>query len=608
MMSGAAGGETKNAQLLQWVAEMSGLCRPDRVVWLDGSLEEKGRLEEEALAAGVLLRLDPVKHPGCFYHRSKNNDVARTEQVTFICTRDREDVGPNNNWMPPVDGYRRAGEILKDSMKGRTMFVIPFSMGPVSSPFAKLGVQLTDSVYVALNMRIMTRVGAAVLEKLDAGAGFTRCMHGRAELDPERRLILHFPEDNAIWSVGSGYGGNALLGKKCLSLRVAGWLARQEGWLAEHMLIMGVERPGHEVEYLAAAFPSACGKTNLAMMVPPEIFKAKGVRIWTVGDDIAWLRVGHDGRLWAVNPEAGFFGVVPGTNSKTNPNAIATIRRNAIFTNVVLGDDLSVWWEGGDGEPPASGKDWQGRAWHPGLKDAQGAPVLGAHPNSRFTAPAAQCPVISPRWEDPGGVPISAIVFGGRRARLAPLVFQSMGWEHGVYVGATMASERTAAQVGLQGEVRRDPMAMLPFCGYHMADYFAHWLDMGRRIPKPPKIFHVNWFRTGSDGRFLWPGYGENFRVLDWILKRCRGEGAAGLTPIGYVPTPGALNLDGLDLPAGVMEQLLAVRKGEWLAELAEHKAFLDSLGPRLPQALMQQHQACARQFSQIDNPRRAGD
>jgi len=583
---------SRHAKLEAWVREMAELCRPDRVAWLDGSEAEKGRLEAEAVASGELLRLDPERYPGCLYHRTASNDVARTEHLTYICSRDKDDAGPTNNWMSPEEGYRRAGEIFRGSMKGRTMYVIPFSMGTVGSPFSKIGVQLTDSIYVALNMRIMTRMGTQVLEQLGADGEFTRCLHGKADLDVDRRLILHFPEDNAIWSVGSGYGGNALLGKKCLSLRIASALARREGWLAEHMLILGVEDPQGKVEYVTAAFPSACGKTNLAMLIPPEGFRAKGYKIWTVGDDIAWLRVGSDGRLWAVNPEAGFFGVAPGTNSKTNPNAVATVRKDTIFTNVVLGDDLSVWWEQGDPPAPAAGKDWQGKPWRPGLLDEKGAPVPGAHPNSRFTAPARQCPCISPRWEEPQGVPISAIIFGGRRARLAPLVYQSFNWEHGVYVGATMASERTAAQVGKQGEVRRDPMAMLPFCGYHMADYFAHWLAMGKRIPDPPKIFHVNWFRSDERGRFLWPGYGENARVLEWILERCRGEGKALNTPIGFVPTLDGLDLEGLDLSRPALEELLAVRQEDWKTELAEQKVFLKSLGPKLPIEMIWQQEA----------------
>ncbi|MCX5795534.1 MAG: phosphoenolpyruvate carboxykinase (GTP) [Elusimicrobia bacterium] len=589
---------SQHARLETWVREMAELCGPDRVVWLDGSEAEKERLEAEAVASGELIRLSAQRFPGCLYHRTASNDVARTEHLTYICTKDKADAGATNNWMSPDEGYRRAGDIFRGSMKGRTLYVIPFSMGAVGSPFSKIGVQLTDSIYVVLNMRIMTRVGTPVLEQLGTDGEFTKCLHGKADLDDKRRLILHFPEDNAIWSVGSGYGGNALLGKKCLSLRIASALARREGWMAEHMLILGVEDPQGRVEYVAAAFPSACGKTNLAMLIPPAGMKANGYKVWTVGDDIAWLRIGPDGRLWAVNPEAGFFGVAPGTNSRSNPNAVATVQRNTIFTNVVLGDDGSVWWESGDGAPPASGKDWRGQAWKPGMKDEKGAAILGAHPNSRFTAPARQCPCISPKWEDPQGVPISAIVFGGRRARLAPLVYQSFNWEHGVYVGATMASERTAAQVGKQGEVRRDPMAMLPFCGYNVADYFAHWLAMGKKLSHPPKIFHVNWFRTDAGGRFLWPGYGDNARVLEWILGRCRGEGKARSTPIGFVPTFDGLDLEGLDLPRPALEELLAVRQEDWRAELAEHETFLGSLGPRLPIELVWQREALAWRLS----------
>ncbi|MDD5656479.1 MAG: phosphoenolpyruvate carboxykinase (GTP) [Elusimicrobia bacterium] len=588
----------KHAKLSAWVAEMAALCGPDRVEWLDGSEAEKARLEARALASGELVRLDSRRHPGCLFHRTAENDVARTEHLTYICSRRKEDAGPTNNWMSPEEGYRRAGEIFRGSMRGRTMYVIPFSMGPVGSPFSKIGVQLTDSLYVALNMRIMTRAGAVVLDRLGPDGEFTRCLHGKADLSTERRLILHFPDDNAIWSVGSGYGGNALLGKKCLSLRIASALARREGWLAEHMLILGVEDARGRTEYLTAAFPSACGKTNLAMLIPPAGLKAKGYKVWTVGDDIAWLRVGPDGRLWAVNPEAGFFGVAPGTNSKSNPNAVATLRANAIFTNVLLGEDKTVWWEGGDGEPPQPAVDWRGRPWRPGLKDEQGKLLPGAHPNSRFTVPAGQCPSISPRWEDPQGVPISAIVFGGRRERLAPLVYEAFDWAHGVYTGATAASERTAAQVGKVGEVRRDPMAMLPFCGYNMADYFAHWLEMGRRIPKPPKIFHVNWFRKDARGRFLWPGYGDNLRVLEWILARCRGEAAARQTPIGRLPAPESLDLSGLELGPGALEELLAVRPEEWREELAGHKDFFARFGDRLPKEIWDQHEALAKRVS----------
>ena len=469
----------QHRKLQEWVDEMARMCGPDHIVWIDGSEEERERLTQEAVGSGELIRLNQEKYPGCLYHRTATNDVARTEHLTYICSKLREDAGPTNNWMSPEDGYRRAGEIFAGSMKGRTMYVIPFSMGPVGSPFGKIGVELTDSIYVVLNMRIMAHIGAAVLKQLGADGDFTKCLHGKADLDIDRRLILHFPDDNTIWSVGSGYGGNVLLGKKCLALRIASHLGRREGWMAEHMLVMGVERPDGRVEYVAAAFPSACGKTNLAMMIPPEGLKAKGYRVWTVGDDITWMRIDSDGRLWAINPETGFFGVAPGTNSRSNPNMMKTIDRNTIYTNVVLTKDGGVWWEGGEGEPPAEGWDWQGRPWKPGMKDEKGKPILGAHPNSRFTAPMTQCPSHSHRLEHHHGVPISAILFGGRRTHLTPLVYEAFDWDHGVFIGATMASERTAAQVGAVGEVRRDPMAMLPFCGYHMGDYFEHWLEHG---------------------------------------------------------------------------------------------------------------------------------
>jgi len=582
----------KHQKLQEWVEQMARLCAPDQIVWIAGAEEEKERLTQAAVSTGEMILLNQEKLPGCLYHRTAVNDVARTEDLTYICTTLREDAGPTNNWMSPEEGYRRASEIFKGSMRGRTMYVIPFSMGPVGSPFSKVGVELTDSIYVVLNMRIMTHVGAAVLKQLGTGGEFTRCMHGKADLDMKRRLILHFPEDNTIWSVGSGYGGNVLLGKKCLALRIASHLSRKEGWLAAHMLIMGVESPEGRVDYIAAAFPSACGKTNLAMLVPPEGLKIKGYRIWTVGDDIAWMRIDTDGRLWAINPETGFFGVAPGTSLKSNPNMMKTINRKTIFTNVVLLPDGTVWWEGGDGTPPAEGLDWQGRPWKPGLKDEQGNEILGAHPNSRFTAPLAQCPSASFRTEHHHGVPISAIVFGGRRSQLTPLVFEAFDWEHGVFVGATMASERTAAQFGKQGEVRRDPMAMLPFCGYHMGDYFEHWLNMGRRMANPPKIFHVNWFRTDDQGRFLWPGYGENLRVIEWILDRCRGEADAMKTPIGYVPAPDSLDLTGIDVPREALNRLLAVNRDDWYEETDEIAGFFQQFGNRLPQVLWDQLEA----------------
>ncbi len=579
----------QHLKLKKWVEDMARMCEPDKIVWIDGSEEEKDRLTQEAISTGEVIPLNHEKLPGCLYHRTAINDVARTEDLTYICTRLKEDAGPTNNWMSPEDGYRRAGEIFKGSMRGRTMYVIPFSMGPVGSPFSKIGVELTDSIYVVLNMRIMTYVGEGVLKQLGTDGEFTQCLHGKADLDIKRRLILHFPEDNAIWSCGSGYGGNVLLGKKCLALRIASYLSKKEGWLAEHMLIMGVESPEGRIEYIAAAFPSACGKTNLAMMIPPEGLKVKGYRVWTVGDDISWMRIDTDGRLWAINPERGFFGVAPGTNSKTNPNMMKTISSNTIFTNVLLTKEGTVWWEGGDGEAPAEGIDWQGRPWKQGLKDKDGKPILGAHPNSRCTAPLVQCPSHSFRTEHHHGVPISALVFGGRRAHLTPLVYESFDWEHGVFVGATMASERTAAQFGKQGEVRRDPMAMLPFCGYHMADYFDHWYKIGRRMSKPPKIFHVNWFRTDENGKFLWPGYGENLRVIEWILDRCRGEADAVKTPIGYVPAPESLDLKGLNINRETLDKLFQINPNDWLAEIDDVAQFFQRFGNRLPRALWDQ-------------------
>lgn len=588
---------SEHSGLNEWVDEMARMCQPDKIVWIEGSEEEKERLTEEAVQTGELIRLNQEKLPGCVYHRTAINDVARTEELTYVCTTLREDAGPNNNWMSPGEGYRRGTELFHGAMRGRTMYVVPFSMGPVGSPFSKIGVELTDSIYVVLNMRIMTHIGRPVLRQLGSGGAFIKCLHSKADLDVNRRLILHFPEDETIWSVGSGYGGNVLLGKKCLALRIASFLGKREGWLAEHMLIMGVEEPNGRIQYIAAAFPSACGKTNLAMLVPPEGLKRKGYRIWTVGDDIAWMRIDTDGQLWAINPETGFFAVAPGTNSWTNPNMMETIRRNTIYTNVVLTPEGTVWWEGGDEPPPEEGWDWQGRPWRPGLRDEKGEPILGAHPNSRFTTPLSQCPSHSFRTEHHHGVPISAILFGGRRAHLAPLVYEAFDWEHGVYVGATMASERTAAQFGRIGEVRRDPMAMWPFCGYNMGDYFHHWLEMGKRMSQPPKIFHVNWFRLSEEGNFLWPGYGENLRVIEWILARCREEVDPQETPIGYVPTPDSLDLTGLDLSSSQLEQLLAVDPEAWRAELPDVAAFFDQFGNRLPRELWAQHQALQKRL-----------
>ena len=581
---------SSNKKLIDWISKMARMCQPDRVVWIDGSDEQKLTLEKQSLAEGEIMRLNQEKLPGCFLHRTAPDDVARTEHLTFICTRKKPDAGPTNNWMSPSCAYNKAREIFKGAMKGRTMYVIPFSMGPVGSSFSKIGIELTDSKYVVLNMMIMTRVGDHVLKALGKDGDFTKCLHSKAQLDIKKRLILHFPEDNTIWSGGSGYGGNVLLGKKCLSLRVASFIARKEQWLAEHMLIMGIEGPNGHIEYIAAAFPSACGKTNLAMLIPPEGLKAKGYRIWTVGDDIAWMRIDTDGRLWAINPETGFFGVAPGTNSKTNPNMVETIRKNTIYTNVLLKPDGTVWWEGADGEAPLEGIDWRGQPWRKGIKDSEGNPVKGAHPNSRFTTPITNCPSASFRLDQPHGVPISAIIFGGKRQHLAPLVYEAFNWQHGVFAGASMASELTAAQMGKLGQVRRDPMAMIPFCGYNMGDYFRHWLNMGKKMAKPPKIFYVNWFRTDEDGKFLWPGYGENLRVLEWILDRCNHKVQAQKTPIGYVPMRSNIDMTGLPLPEGVLDKLLAIDIKEWQKELVGIKEFFKLFKKGLPEELWQEY------------------
>jgi phosphoenolpyruvate carboxykinase (GTP) len=557
----------------RWVEEVAGTVRPDRVVWCDGSGAERDRLREGMLADGTLIRLHPKKAPGCTLHRSHPSDVARTEHLTFIASRRREDAGPTNNWMAPEEARKRVGPLFAGVMKGRTMYVVPYLMGPPGSPFSKVGIEVTDSAYVVANMEIMTRMGRVALDQLGGSEDFVPGLHSTGDLSPQRRFIVHFPEERLIWSVGSGYGGNALLGKKCFALRIASTLARDQGWMAEHMLILELTLPDGEIHYIGAAFPSACGKTNLAMLVSP--FEAQGYRVRTVGDDIAWLRPGEDGRLWAVNPEAGFFGVVPGTGPDTNPNAMATISHDTIFTNVAVTPDGIPWWEGKDKSPPADLLDWQGKIWNGDGK--------AAHPNSRFTVAARQCPSISPRWEDPSGVPLSAIVFGGRRARVAPLVFQSRDWAHGVFMGATLGSETTAAATGQVGVVRRDPMAMLPFCGYNMADYFRHWLRMGAQLRRPPAIFQVNWFRTGDDGRLLWPGFGQNLRVLLWMVERVKGTGAATDTPVGLIPPPAALNWEGLDLSAQRRQALLRVDRSEWAAEVPELRAFFDQFGDRAP-------------------------
>jgi phosphoenolpyruvate carboxykinase (GTP) len=584
---------SRNKNLKEWVIKMARMCEPDDIVFIDGSPEQKKRLEMECVSSGELIPLNQDKLPGCFLHRTNPNDVARTEHLTYICTKKKHDVGPNNNWMSPSAAYRTAKGFFKGAMKGRTMYVIPFSMGPVGSPFSKIGVELTDSRYVVLNMIIMCRVGSAVLKHLEqTHEDFTMCLHSLADVDVNKRLILHFPEDNTIWSVGSGYGGNVLLGKKCLGLRIASYIARKEKWLAEHMLVMGVERPNGRIQYVAAAFPSACGKTNLAMLIPPEGLRRKGYRIWTVGDDIAWMRVDTDGSLWAINPETGFFGVAPGTNSKSNRNMVETVKKNTIFTNVLLKPDGTLWWEQADGDIPPRGIDWQGKPWKPDMVDEKGNRMLGAHPNSRFTTPVPQCPSASFRLEQHHGVPISAVIFGGRRQHLAPLVYEAFNWQHGVFVGATMASERTAAQYGKQGEVRRDPMAMLPFCGYNMAEYFRHWLRMGKLMSVPPKVFHVNWFRTDENGKFLWPGYTENLRVLEWILDRCTNSVEAEKTPIGYVPRAADIDMTGLHLPEGTLKKLLEIHCKDWEHELSSVEAFFKQFKNDLPDELWDEFEA----------------
>ncbi len=581
---------TKNKNLEAWVREAAELCQPDRVVWCDGTERERDELTRQAIGLGEVELLDPVKWPGCLYARSTENDVARVEQSTFICTRSKKAAGNTNNWMDPQEAYRKLSEIFKNSMKGRTLYVVPYIMGIPGSRFNKIGVEITDSIYVVLNMRIMTRMGTIALQELGAEGKFTKGLHGKADLDDHHRFICHFPEDNTIWSVGSNYGGNVLLGKKCLALRIASWLGNQEGWLAEHMMIAGIQDPSGKIEYVAAAFPSQCGKTNLAMLVPPA--SMKGYRVWTVGDDIAWMRIGEDGRLWAVNPEAGFFGVAPGTNSKTNPNALAAVRKNTIFTNVLKTEDGGVWWEGMDGEPPTKGVNWRGQPWTPSSTEK------GAHSNSRFTAPAGQCPSISLEWENPKGVPISAIIFGGRRARVTPLVYQSRNWQHGVYVGATVASETTSAATGEVGVVRRDPMAMLPFCGYDMGDYFSHWLEMGRRLKNPPKIFCVNWFRKDDKGNILWPGFGENLRVLQWILSRAEGNVGAIDSVIGFLPKAEDLNLKGIDLSPEKIASLLSISKEDWIDEIKDEATFFEKIGATLPPEIQSEREALIQRLS----------
>ncbi len=577
---------TENKFVLKWLDEMKAMCQPDQVVWIDGSEAQLDALRAESVASGEMIALNQEKLPGCYYHRTAENDVARVEDRTFICTPTEEEAGPINNWMDPEKMYAKLKDLYTGSMKGRTMYVIPYSMGPVGSPFSKIGIELTDSIYVVLNMAIMTRIGKTVLDLID-GDDFTKCLHAKKDVNPDERYIVHFPQDNAIMSVNSAYGGNVLLGKKCFALRIASYLGKKEGWMAEHMLILGLENPQGEVKYIAAAFPSACGKTNLAMLIPPEYLKEKGYKVWTVGDDIAWLRIGPDGRLYAINPEAGFFGVAPGTSEKTNFNALESTKKNTIFTNVAINnEDMTVWWEGLDKNPPEDCTEWTG-------KKVNGKTYDGklAHPNSRFTAPAINCPCISSEFENPQGVPISAIVFGGRRAKTAPLVYQARDWEHGVFVGATMASETTAAAAGAVGVVRRDPMAMKPFVGYNMADYFGHWLEMGEKMDadKAPKIFHVNWFRKDDEGDFLWPGFGDNMRVLLWILDRCAGKADAVESPIGLLPTEGAIDTTDLDISAEQLKELLRVDKDVWMEDVENQKEYFSQFGDRLPAAIRTQ-------------------
>ena len=583
---------TNSKYILGWIEEMVELVNPDKIVWIDGSEEQTEALRAEACSTGELEKLNEELLPNCYLHRTAINDVARVEGRTFICTRKKEDAGNINNWMDPVECYDKLGKLYKNSYKGRTMYIIPYAMGQVGSDFAKYGIELTDSIYVVLNMLIMTRAGAKVAEAMGDGEGFIKGLHARKDIDEDNRYICHFPEDNTIWSVNSGYGGNVLLGKKCFALRIASYLGKKEGWMAEHMLILGVEYPNGETKYISAAFPSACGKTNLAMLIPPTVYKENGYKVWCVGDDIAWLRVGKDGRLWAINPENGFFGVAPGTNDKSNPNALATTMRDTIFTNVghVL-DDNTVWWEGLNDNAPDNCINWKGEKWDKAKYDKKDkVNTSAAHPNSRFTALAKNCPCISSEFDNPAGVPISAIVFGGRRAKTAPLVYQSFNWQHGSFVGSIMASETTAAAAGAVGVVRRDPMAMRPFVGYDMGDYFQHWLDMGKKIPNAPKIFHVNWFRTDDEGHFIWPGFGDNMRVLDWILARCEGKVDARETAIGYIPYAKDINIEGLDdITVDTVEGLLSVEKESWLEDVENIKAFYAQVGERVPATMYEE-------------------
>ena len=586
---------TKNEAVLRWMEEMAAMTQPDKIVWITGEEEQLEALRKQAVEEGILIKLNEYKLPGCYLHRTDPDDVARVEDRTFICCEREEDAGPTNHWMDPKEMYEKMYALADGAYKGRTMYVIPYSMSIIGSPFAKYGFELTDSIYVVLNMAIMTRIGKAVCDALGDDTGFIKGLHCQCNLDKENKYIVHFPQDNTIISMNSNYGGNVLQGKKCFALRIASNLGRQEGWMAEHMLILGIQNPRGEIKYISAAFPSACGKTNLAMLIPPEGYRKNGWKCWTVGDDIAWLRVGPDGRLWAVNPENGFFGVAPGTSERSNPNALASTSKNTIFTNVVLNeDDMTVWWEGMTKQPPKGHlRNWKGEVW-----DGSDG-TRGAHPNSRFTAPAENCPCISEEFFKGTGVPISAIIFGGRRAKTAPLVYQSRDWAHGVFVGATMASETTAAATGAVGVVRRDPMAMRPFCGYNMADYWQHWLDMGEKLPNAPKIFNVNWFRTDDNGRFLWPGFGDNLRVLEWILKRCFDEVGADETVIGYEPKPEDIDLDGSGVTVETLKELLTLDAKSWRENCAGIREYFEQFGDKLPHELREELEALEKAFAE---------
>ena len=590
---------TKNIHVTKWIDEMAAMTQPDKIVWIDGSEAQAEELRKEACSTGELIKLNEKLLPNCYLHRTALNDVARVENRTFICTTKQEDAGNINNWMAPAECYAKLSKLFTGSMKGKTMYVIPYSMGIVGSDFAKYGIELTDSIYVVLNMLIMTRVGNNVLEALGDSPDFIKGLHAKADLDEENRYICHFPEDNTIWSVNSGYGGNVLLGKKCFALRIASYLGRKEGWMAEHMLILGIEFPNGEIKYITAAFPSACGKTNLAMLIPPAIYKNLGYKTWCVGDDIAWLRIGKDGRLWAVNPENGFFGVAPGTNEHSNPNALHTTTRDTIFTNVVHDlDNNTVWWEGLNNNPPKNAIDWKGNKWDYTKYDKKDKSTCGAHPNSRFTASAKNCPCLSAEFNNPAGVPISAIVFGGRRAKTAPLVYQSFNWQHGTFVGSIMASETTAAAAGAVGVVRRDPMAMRPFVGYNMGDYFAHWLEMGKKIPHAPKIFNVNWFRTDDEGNFIWPGFGDNMRVLLWILARCEDKVGAVETAIGYVPKPEDINIEDLNgVTIDTIKDLLSVDVASWKEDCKNIREFYGVIGDHMPKELYEELDALEKRL-----------